>query len=198
MMLMMRHRTLLMILSILLAVVVPLFTALKSHKAVSNAPVIKVEIEPYDPRDLLYGHYLAYTVKWNWKNSKPDETACQNGACCLCVGAGSENPEVSLRACSPPKNAPAKECSYEIQGEYRGGNIFDIGIDRYYVDEEIALPLENIFQQKTEKFSIGLAMTPHKPVLEKLYVGGMDIFEYVRVHGVENIKNQGQPAELIP
>lgn len=49
---------------------------------------VKVAIRGYDPRDLLSGHYISYTIDWNktdcWQfadNFCPQDEFCQGGAC---------------------------------------------------------------------------------------------------------------------
>lgn len=173
-----RHKTLFVIFSILLAVAAPLLMAVKSYQTQKSYPVVKIEIEPYDPRDLLYGHYMTYRYKWNWGNP-PDAKICQGGHCCLCLGEGGQDPKAELMACGTEKPG---QCAHLLEGRYYG-DTFDIGLNRYYVDEKIALPLENLFRNKKEAFHVGLSISPKgKPIIEKLYVGGQAVNEYVAEH----------------
>jgi uncharacterized membrane-anchored protein len=181
-----RHKNIFVILAILLAVAAPLFTALNSYIAQKSYPVVKIEIEPYDPRDLLYGHYMTFGYKWHW-DEKQDDKACNGPDCCLCVGEGDVEPKVKVMACLPDKPA---DCAHVIKGGYFGNRMFDIGgLNRYYVDETIALPLENLFRNKKEKFRVGLSIGPSgKPIMEKLYVGGQAVNDYVAEHYEELTK----------
>jgi len=186
-----KYRTPLILFSILLAVALPLVNAMGAHKARSSWPVVKFLIEPYDPRDLLYGHYLRFQITWNWKKGM-GEPACQGENCCLCVGSGDYNPEVFATNC-PPKGENLPSCTHIIKGSYYGGYVaegdplahnFTTGIDRYYVDENQALPLERLFTHKKEEFAVGLSLSPSgKPAIERLYVAGKTISDYIAAHG---------------
>lgn len=186
---MMNYKSAAIAASIFLAVSIPVITAVKSYNAVLSAPVIKVEIEPYDPRDLMYGHYLNFRIKWNWKNGKADAKECEGGKCYLCVGEGHDNPQVSLQPEKPDDNSE-KNCAYVLEGQYYGGDTFDIGISRYYLDEDFALPLEKLFRDKKEDFFIGLVMASSRPVQEELYVGDLSLLEYIEKHKDELLERE--------
>lgn len=176
---MQKHKPLLVALSIALAVIVPLITAMKAKMDRAYYPIVKFDIEPYDPRDLLYGHYMNFAVTWKWKGGAPaNNKTCTTGACCLCVEEGDTNPQVSLLQCNAPERS---SCKHVIEDFY--GNAM-LNLNRVYVDERIALPLEEIFLQRKEKFSIGLFMAPNgRPTIERLYVSGKPVNEYVDEKG---------------
>lgn len=183
-----QYKTLLALASIAIALLAPLCVALKARSDIRTYPIIKVDVEPYDPRDLLYGHYMQFRIKWNWKPKKIPANACQGEDCCLCVGAGSENPPVALAACEDIEGQTPRQCTHVLQGTHygwgNGDNVFDININRYYVDEAVALPLEQLFRNKKEAFQVGLSISPSgKPLLEKLYVGGKAVEDYFRAKG---------------
>jgi hypothetical protein len=58
-------------------------------------------IHPYDPRDLLRGHYLRYRIDWRWDGAQ----SCEGGwdECCYClhgnVAAPPEEPTVEMVSC---------------------------------------------------------------------------------------------------
>ena len=186
-----RHKNLLVALSIALAVIAPMLMALKARGEMQSWPVVKVEIEPYDPRDLLYGHYMTFAYKWNWDKERHDAKACQGADCCLCLDGGAEDPKASVMACNSDK---PQYCAHALKGAFYGDR-FDIGLNRYYVDESIALPLENLFRNKKEKFHVGLSINPKgKPVLEKLYVGAQPVNDYVADH-YEELTKPVQPQD---
>ncbi len=199
-----KYKTHAIVLSIILAIVVPLYTAVKAHRDMSSFPIVKFDIEPVDPRDLMYGHYLTFAIKWNWKGGSGDQQECSYGECCLCVDGAPKNPEVSMKAC-PPKSEEFPSCNYTLRGNYYGGNTFDAGVTRYYVDEKAALPLEHLFRDKKASFSIGLGMKPHgKPVVEKLYVNDMPLKDFLGLHSgiMEDpnyeFKKGEEPAPKVP
>lgn len=187
----MSRKNILVIASIILAVAAPLFTAVKTYNAIKSYPVVKIEIEPYDPRDLLYGHYMTFGYKWNW-DEKQDDKACNGPDCCLCLGEGAQDPKASVMACLPDKPA---QCAHVIKGGYYGNRVFDLaGLNRYYVDEAIAMPLENLFRNKKETFHVGLSIGPSgKPILEKLYVGDRAVSDYVHEHYKELTAPPAEP-----
>lgn len=203
---MLRYKNILVIASVLLAVLAPLTIAMKAEMDFKNAEIIKVEIEPYDPRHPLYGHYLQFRVKWDWKGGKANQEVCTasqssmpfDAGCCLCVEGDAENPKASLAKCD---NVP-KQCKYVVPSKnYYGGEDFPIGIDQFFVDERFAMPLENLFRAKKEKFTVGLAMRKRgNPLLEKLYVGGLELSDYIAKHGgsIPEIKPEEVPEEPIP
>jgi len=187
---MQKHKTLIVVLSIAFAVLVPLLNAMKVKMDRASYPVVKFDIEPYDPRDLLYGHYMNFAITWDWKGGEPaNNKACTTGDCCLCVGEGDNNPQVSLLQCDAPS---ISSCKHVIE-DYYSGALTDL--NRVFVDERIALPLEEIFRQQKEKFSIGLFMTPNgKPTIERLYVGGKPVNEYVDEKGGTLTPPKDDPA----
>ena len=178
----MTRRTIFSVLSIFLAVVVPLMMAWNAHTQRANAPVVRFKIEAYDPRDLLYGQYMTYRFDWNWKEGEPAETVCQGPNCCLCVSEGAVDPEVSVIECKEPQTP---QCTHTIKGTLYG-QTFDPGFSRYYVDETIALPLEKLFMGGQETFRIGLGLsTSGKAILERLYINDQPLEEYLSTHGGE-------------
>lgn len=179
----MRYKNILLILSVVLAVVLPLGAAIKANIVRASSPVIQVKITTYDPRDLFYGQYMTYRFDWNWKDGAPKEDACQGEDCCLCVGEGNIDPEVSLAACTASEEN--KECQHLIKGRFYGMS-FDPGFNRYYVDERHAYPLEQLFRQGTETFRIGLGLPiGGKAILERLYINDQSLEEYLSAHDGE-------------
>lgn len=166
--------------ALVLAVAGPLLLAGLSLHNRTAYPVVKFDIEPYDPRDLLYGHYLRFRIKWNF-TPEQKTPQCTGRECCLCVGEGTDNPPVYVADCLPPEQR-GQTCMHQITGNgWAGQKNFDAGIDRYYVDEKLALPLEKLFRDKKESFSLGLSLPPSgTAAVEKLYIGGKPLESYVQ------------------
>lgn len=163
---------------IVIAVALPLLNAARFEHAVKTYPVIRVPIEPYDPRDLLYGQYLRLRILWNLPKGA-QQAGCSGDDCCLCLGAveGSYNPPARIMSC-PPSAATPPGCRHMVKGRVYG-TTFDSGLNRYYVDEKIALPLEKIFREKKAGFSLGVVIHPDgKTTAENLYVDGMTLEQY--------------------
>jgi hypothetical protein len=180
-----RKKTIFVTLSILLAVGAPLVSALKMAQQFKDYPSIRVDIEPYDPRDLLYGHYMQFQTTWNWKeNAGPGGTrVCDGDHCCLCVDEGDVNPEVSLSQC-PAKGELLPGCHHTLRGTSWGNTNFENGVHRYYVDEKIAKPLEDLFVREKKKFSLDLHITPAgKSLPGQLYVDGLPLKEFIAKNG---------------
>ncbi len=200
---MQRYKTPAVFFSILLAVLMPLFGAFKAYSDIQSAPVVRFEIEPYDPRDLLYGHYMTFQIKWNWKEDKTVLSSSENNVC-LCVGETTVNPEVSAVLCAN-KEEEGSSCKYLIPGHYYASparddaeqiQTFDADINRYYVDERFGLPLEKIFRDKAGVFSIGLGMKENgKPVVENLYVDDLPLKEYIDQNGESLLAPEPEPEQ---
>lgn len=66
-----------------------------------------VHIRGYDPRDLLSGQYLRYTIDW-----KLEGEDCRDGACCYCLWNSSPGqprpPEPSVRIIACENRAPCE------------------------------------------------------------------------------------------
>lgn len=183
------YKSALIVVSILIAVIVPLLNVVKAERDLLAASVVKFSIEPVDPRDLMYGQYLRFKIKWNWKDGAPGKDVCSGAQCCLCVGEGDVDPHVSMTVC-PPQGKTVPECRHIIHSVNDGAdnitqdlttfyNGFDIGTEQYYLDEDYALPVEHLFRDKKEAISIGLALAPTRTLIEELYIGGMSLPEYI-------------------
>lgn len=177
------RKNILLSIALLFAVLLPLIVVIKAQIDFKTSEIVTFDIAPYDPRDLLYGHYMQFQFNWNWKTIEERGSACTNHKnCCLCVEEGGNNPAVSVMNCDSAQNLPV--CKYAIKGKSYGPNQFDLGLSRFYVDERYALPLERIFRAGQEKFRVGLFVRDGaKPILEKLYVGDKTLEDYVAAHG---------------
>lgn len=183
-----RGMTVALVLSVVLAVGAPLLNALHMTQQYKSYPSFRVNIEPYDPRDLFYGHYLRFRTAWNWKEAPPqDERRNRVGRyqkdSCLCVADGEENPLVHKVACPPPETG-VPECRHILRGESYGEWSFDAGVNRYYLDETAALPLEREFRDGKKKFTLDLYVAPGGKALPgQLYVEGIPLEEYIKRNG---------------
>ena len=70
-----RRMMIALVASVLLATGAPLVNAYIMAEKFKNYPSFRVDIEPYDPRDLFYGHYLRFRIDWNWKEKPPEDQA---------------------------------------------------------------------------------------------------------------------------
>ena len=179
---MIRYRLPLAVFFVLIAVALPLLNAARFQHSLKSYPIIRVPIEPYDPRDLLYGQYLRLRIMWNLP-AGAQQNSCQGKDCCLCLEKieGSYNPPGHVMACPLPMVTPP-DCRHLVKGKSYG-SMFDSGLNRFYVDEKIALPLEKIFREKKAAFSLGVVLHPDGNVsAERLYVDGEPLDQYRATH----------------
>ncbi|GEM_PF-3146069 len=142
----------------------------------------RIDLEGYDPRDLLKGRYIQYRFAWNAKNSLSCDMFEKD--CCLCLtdtNGTRINPEANFTPC----RLASKQCDAVIKGESKNG-IIDIGLNRYYVDERVATPLDRLLRRGEVRFAVDLLVTPRKgskvyieraPKLGELYVNGTALSE---------------------
>lgn len=183
-----KRMTIALIASVLLAVGAPLVNAFIMADKFKKYPSFRVDIAPYDPRDLFYGHYLRFQIDWNWKVKPPEDQAQRFGGHsaprhCLCVGEGAVNPVVNVAEC-PPGGEVLPGCRYTLRGESFNSWSFNNNIDRYYVSETVAKPLETLFMKKGGKFTLDLHVTPDgKSLPGQLYVDDLPLKEYLSRNG---------------
>lgn len=191
---MMDRKSLLAIASIALATIVPLIMAFQSSHEMASNPVVKVKITGYDPRDLLYGHYMNFQYDWNW--DKATDNNCRGDDCCLCVEAKEINPQVYVQQCAAAKAVPT--CAHIIKGQSYGVSDFYGPPTQFFVDETKALPLETFFRKHSGKkeFLLGLSLPPSgKARIGQLYIEGKPYLEYMDAHPEEFLPEEEQPTE---
>lgn len=178
-----------LIASVLLAIGAPLVNAYIMAEKFRTYPSFRVDIAPYDPRDLFYGHYLTFRIDWNWKNKPPEDPAQRfrnrnaNIEKCLCVGEGDISPVVHVAEC-PPERGSLPDCRYTLRGESYSEWTFNNDVDRYYLSETLAKPLETLFLKDGRKFSIDLHVTPDgKSLPGQLYIDGLPLKEFLARNG---------------
>ena len=95
---------------------------------------VTLEISGYDPRDLLAGHYLIYTIDYR------TDSICDS----------SQNLETTTYVCPDERRSSQHlptNCSYFIKGTCRGLQ-FNAGIEKFYIPENLAARLEKLVQNK--------------------------------------------------
>lgn len=103
---------------------------------------VTLAISGYDPRDILSGHYLIYTVEYPVGKICTDKTV-ESGYVCL-----------------DPKGFSAElpaECKIPIRGTCKYGR-FEAGIEKFYIPEDKAQILDNNIRGK--RASIVISVTP--------------------------------------
>jgi uncharacterized membrane-anchored protein len=112
----------------------------------STGEEIILPISGYDPRDLLSGHYLTYSIDYGLESvCKPNTNSNQQpGYVCL---------EPKMFSYTAPEG-----CSKMIRGVCSDYGRFTAGIEKYYIPEDKAKMLDNQIRQKAA--SIVLSITP--------------------------------------
>lgn len=116
--------------------------AYKRHILTTGREVV-LPIEGYDPRDLLAGHYLTYTVNYGVEG--------------LCQGSQEPSPAYVCLSTHTSSQMVPENCSLYIRGRCERGR-FLAGVERYYVPQSSALELEQKVRDK--KASVVISVTP--------------------------------------
>ena len=161
---------------------------LKNEEALSSAQIWRVKITGFDPRNLLYGHYLNFRFDWNWKNK--DRSACvPNTECCLCLETQSEAnggavPQVSYKTCP----AAAAQCPGHLPVQANllkhTDNLFNPeGRNQYFVPEDSAKSLEKLLRDNKNVLAIDLKIkSSGNTQLGELTIDTMPWHEWLHQH----------------
>lgn len=145
---------------LLIALLIPILAllALTAYKksVLSFGEEIILPISGYDPRDLLSGHYLIYTIDYGVPDLCRPYSSQQDGYVCL-------NPKTF--SSFPPEN-----CTQLIRGTCRNGR-FEAGIEKYFVPQDKALYLEKQIQSKAASIVLSLTASGHTQVKDLLIEG---------------------------
>lgn len=151
---MVTRRQLRIILSLLLPIV--LLSAIVAHKqwALEHGAQIQLPIEGFDPRDLLSGHYLTFRINYGMPVCS-DDAEINRGKPSV------QHQELPAYVClAPPSfglgHVTNPECSLFILGTCQGRN-FRAGIERFYIPEAYAYPLEREVRSKKGEIILSVA-----------------------------------------
>lgn len=161
---------------------------------------IRLKITGYDPRDLLSGHYLRYSVDYG----VPAALLCALENHARSPGAFIDD---SLQRCICFKDPNVKEdnkafwvglcedkpigCDLYLEGQCKYGR-FLAGIERYYFPEHLSKYLSVV----PDKSSLLVKIFRGKGFVQRLEVEGMDIVEYARQKNKLLLKDR--PASSFP
>jgi uncharacterized membrane-anchored protein len=162
----------------------------KNERDIRSAKTWRVPIVGYDPRDLLYGHYLNFRFDWG---PPLERDACADGqSCCMCLDAQhvSTAPLTSLKTCEA-----AIRCTTALSLPKRAGCIdgarcpdnadaFDPeGAQRYFIPESAATQLNALLANRRYNLSVDLNIAPSgQHILGDLYIDDVEWREYLRQH----------------
>ncbi|MBF0148112.1 MAG: GDYXXLXY domain-containing protein [Magnetococcales bacterium] len=151
-------------LRIILSLLLPIlfFAALVAHKewTLRHGIEVRLPIEGFDPRDLLAGHYLIYRI---------------NYGVLVCTNEHYDQ-EVPATVCLKPTVAfhsgqePIAECHLWIKGTCRH-NRFEAGIERFFIPEAYARPLDQAVRNKSGEIIVGVTASGTAMVKELLIDG---------------------------
>lgn len=152
---MMQSKKMLLIALLLPILVLIALTFYKRHLLTSGVE-ITLPISGYDPRDLLSGHYVIYTVDYGVPNLCNQAKDIRQAYICL------ENKTVSYT--SP------KYCKIFIKGICNNGR-FIAGIEKYYIPESAASHLDTEVRAKKAKIVISVKPNGQAQVKDLLIDG---------------------------
>lgn len=139
-----------------------LVMALYNQNILSGSPVHEFEIEGYDPRDLLAGHYLRFTIKYDI------DTTC------------AQDKFIDVKICVSPFKRMITDgnldgCQQWINATCYKNRVND-QLNRFYVPENKATHLENIIRGK--KASVKIAVAKGNAVIKDLLIEGTSWEKY--------------------
>ena len=136
--------------------------------SVRTGRVVRLQIEGFDPRDLLSGHYLRYNVQYGM------DIPCQNKERrTVCFTPGDDG---IWTVDSNMTYDASPSCDVFLHGTCRYSR-FEAGIERYYFPEEFKRQLAVVPPAST----IDVAITPDgKGIVKALHVDGQPVLEWVR------------------
>ena len=136
-------------------IVLAALTAYRQFRLSAGTEVV-LPISGYDPRDLLSGHYLIYTVDYGvtelCRNTSEDKT----GYVCLNSKSFSDDPPAG--------------CTQLIRGVCKSGR-FEAGIEKYFVAESEAADLEKKVRSQVASIVLSLSSRGDAQVKDLLIDG---------------------------
>lgn len=162
----------LLLLAVLFPVLILVGIMIKTELEIKKSKTVLIDIEGYDPRDILHGHYLNFRFKWNFDLEKTKLYAnhlenIHPRKAKLCVLSNGQVYPVST-------DDALYDCEMEILGQFSARPDrydFHLGLERFYLPESQARNIELAFLQ--QKGQVKLAVNSQgKAVLLELYIGG--------------------------
>ena len=121
---------------------------------ISHGAFVRFQVEGYDPRDLLSGHYVRYRVDYGLDKICSDHIGSVSDDMCLCLqpaGADGFSRASELRPC---QIAGGQGCDSFIRGQCTTFGRFEAGIERYYFSEEYSQYLMSVPPESSIEVSI--------------------------------------------
>lgn len=148
-----------------------------------------IDIEGYDPRDLLRGHFLRFRYSWNWDDG---QNACYGNECYLCLNQVEPNvfKNPNTRLFNRPEKESMPTCTSMINGYGYGsqhgfhiGHKSGNGLEQYYIPEKYANMLNRMIWRREEsehKFAVGLRVNEAGVAfIETLYIDSKPLNQWL-------------------
>ncbi len=134
------------------------------HERLQRGVKIILPIYGFDPRDLLSGHYLIYRVQYGLTTEPPCKYYAPKGATVyMCLKKYQKTWSGYLLF----SENQAKKCDAYIKGVCRYSH-FTAGIEKYYIPEEWAKPLEQVVRD--QRGSIVLIVKNGEAAIKELLI----------------------------
>lgn len=146
-----------LIFSLVVPVIILVALTLVKKNIYNNGREVTLNIEAYDPRDLISGHYLTYTIKYDVDSVCPSKEFIHEAYICL-----------------EPKGFSLVEpinCIIKIKGHCYTNNRFFADLERFYIPESRAKDLTEKVRNKNASIVVGVMPDGHAVVKDLLIDG---------------------------
>ena len=134
-----------LLLALMLPIAVLAANVWLSHQQREHGATVVLPIQGFDPRDLLSGHYLTYEIDYGISADTGCPASDIEAAVCL-----------TPRAQVFPSDELPANCTQFISGNCDNNARFITKLERFYIPEQYAKPLEKYVQNNQGKLVISL------------------------------------------
>jgi uncharacterized membrane-anchored protein len=140
---------------------------------------VRLPVTGFDPRDLLSGHYLTYTVDYGMPVCPTGADLAATPTCvCLVENAETKNHEASWAGSFSERPA---SCAVFLNGECSYGR-FQAHIERFYFPDRFQTELAVVPERSTITVVVRAS---GDGMVTGFAVDGVDLLEYARKHSTE-------------
>ncbi len=140
-----------------------------------SATEVRLGVSGFDPRDLLAGHYLTYTVNYGPITPCPQDHELEFSDTCVCLteNVATKTHETTWAgAC----DSRPRECTLFLAGQCRYDR-FEANIERFYFPETF----QSVLAVVPDKSTISVAVTPTgQGIVTGFAVDGVDVLDYAK------------------
>lgn len=136
----------------------------------------RLKITGYDPRDLLYGHYLRFRFDWD---AMPQEGRCETEAsCCL---------RLTPRSDAPWPRITQQDCSLAVAGDEslvpKSVFVRKTATEKYFIPETAEHSLNALLRDPKNEVGLEVRITPSgQRIFGELFVNGLPWRDYIQQH----------------